>query len=74
MCTDALARALEESAEQLHDTATRLRAGLAPTVDHARLLRLAGPLLALLADVEREAHRLRAFTVAGERPVTRGTT
>jgi len=62
---DALARALEESAAELQDAAARIRAGLAPTVDESRLLRLAGPLLALLSEVERAVHRLRPF--AGER-------
>jgi hypothetical protein len=57
----ALSDALVTTAEALQVTADALTHGSASSVDGARLVLLAGPLLAALAEVEREAHRLRAF-------------
>lgn len=63
----ALADAIDGTAEGLSATARMLLDGLAPNVSPERLLLLAGPLLAKLAEVEREACRLQAFSVAPRR-------
>jgi len=57
----AVVDGIRDATDQLERLAQSLEAGLAPNVTPSRLLMLAGPLLAQLASVEREAHRLSAF-------------
>lgn len=61
-----LAAALREAGDQLHQLADRLPSSTLMHVQGPRLLRLAGPTLGLLAQLEEEVRRWQ--TLASEAP------